>query len=295
MSHTYAIVPSSVKSVSRSSEVLEDGCAALTRPLVGRLASRWRNGWCGAIAIALASCVGLTMLGCGSGLNGADSVAIRISPSVIDFGDVAVGQLVTSNVAISNGSSAPIVISQLGIAGQSFSVANNNALPLTIAGGATQNVAVSFTPMTDSDYSGQLTIKDASAKPLAQVPIHGRGWRNSHLSLTGGSLDFGSVTVNTATTLPLTLSSTGTTAVTVSSASIAGAGFTIVGGNLPVTLNTGQSVTLQVQFKPTAVAAATGQITISSNSSSDSSTVVALSGTGAAAANPQLTVPAKRR
>ena len=63
MSHTYAIVPSSVKPVSRSIEVLEGGCTELTRPLVGRLASRWRSGWCSAIAIALASCVGLITLG----------------------------------------------------------------------------------------------------------------------------------------------------------------------------------------------------------------------------------------
>ena len=61
-----------------------------------------------------------------------------------------------------------------------------------------------------------------------------------------------------------------------------------MGGSLPVTLNPAQAVTLQVQFKPTTAAAATGQITISSDSSSGSTTVVALSGTGAAAANPQL-------
>ena len=88
----------------------------------------------------------------------------------------------------------------LGLLGSRFQLPTIMQLPLTIAAGATQSVDVSFTPVTDTDYSGQLTIADASAKPLAQVPMHGRGWRNSHLSLTGGSLDFGSVTVNTATT-----------------------------------------------------------------------------------------------
>ena len=62
------------------------------------------------------------------------------------------------------------------------------------------------------------------------------------------------MTMNTATTLPLTLTSTGTSPVTVNSASITGAGFTIVGGSLPVTLNPAQAVTLQVQFKPTTAA-----------------------------------------
>jgi hypothetical protein len=50
-------------------------------------------------------------------------------------------------------------------------------------------------------------------------------------------------------------------------------------------------MTLQVQFKPTATGAVTGQVTISSNSSSGSTTAVALSGTGAVA-NAKLTVSA---
>jgi hypothetical protein len=56
-------------------------------------------------------------------------------------------------------------------------------------------------------------------------------------------------------------------------------------------LNPTQSVTLQVQFDPTAAGAASGQITISSNSTTGSTALVALSGTGTAA-NPQLTISA---
>ncbi len=72
---------------------------------------------------------------------------------------------------------------------------------------------------------------------------------------------------------------------TVNSAAITGAGFTIVGGSFPVTLNPTQTLTLQLQFKPTTAGALTGQITISSNSTSGSTAVVALSGTGTAVAH----------
>ena len=99
------------------------------------------------------------------------------------------------------------------------------------------------------------------------------------------------MTVNTSTTKSLTLTSTGTSPVTVNSAAITGAGFTIVAQSFPVTLNPTQSVTLQVQFDPTAAGAASGQITITSNSTTGGTAVVALSGTGTAA-NPQLTVSA---
>jgi hypothetical protein len=66
------------------------------------------------------------------------------------------------------------------------------------------------------------------------------------------------VTVNTATTQSLTLTSAGTSPATVNSAAITGAGFTIVGGSLPVTLNPTQSITLQVQYLPTSAGAARG-------------------------------------
>jgi fibronectin type 3 domain-containing protein len=71
----------------------------------------------------------------------------------------------------------------------------------------------------------------------------------------------------------------------VNSASIAGTGFTIVGGSFPVTLNPNQSATLQVQFKPTAAGSANGSLTISSNSTTGATTAVALNGTGTAVAH----------
>jgi fibronectin type 3 domain-containing protein len=71
--------------------------------------------------------------------------------------------------------------------------------------------------------------------------------------------------------------------VTISTATISGAEFTTVGGSFPLTLNPAQTATLQVKFLPTAAGAATGQLTISSNSTSGGTAAVALSGTGTAA------------
>src|SRR5271168_1377420 len=110
------------------------------------------------------------------------------------------------------------------------------------------------------------------------------------LTLSASTLNFGSVTVNSSATGSVILTSSGNSSVTVNSASISGAGFTIVAGSFPVTLNPNQSVTLQLQFLPTAAGAATGKLTISSNSTSGSTATVALTGTGTAAASPQLTL-----
>ncbi len=51
---------------------------------------------------------------------------------------------------------------------------------------------------------------------------------------------------------------------------------------LPVTLNPTQSVTLNVQFDPATAGAATGQLTVQSNSTTNGTAVIGLTGTGTA-------------
>jgi Abnormal spindle-like microcephaly-assoc'd, ASPM-SPD-2-Hydin len=100
------------------------------------------------------------------------------------------------------------------------------------------------------------------------------------LSISPTSVAFGNVVLNTPTTLPVALTSTGTAPVTVNSATLSGTGFTISGATFPVTLNPNLAVTLVVQFDPTAAGAATGLLTIQSNSSTNSNVAISLSGTG---------------
>jgi hypothetical protein len=71
--------------------------------------------------------------------------------------------------------------------------------------------------------------------------------------------------------------------VTINTETLTGTGFALSGANFPVTLNPGQTATLSVQFDPTAAGAATGQLTVTSNSSTNATSVIALSGTGEAA------------
>jgi hypothetical protein len=88
------------------------------------------------------------------------------------------------------------------------------------------------------------------------------------------------VDLNTPATQPVTLTSTGTGAVTINAASVTGAGFSVSGATFPLTLNPNQTATLYVVFSPTVAGSATGQLSIASNSSSGATTVVNLTGTG---------------
>jgi Abnormal spindle-like microcephaly-assoc'd, ASPM-SPD-2-Hydin len=248
-----------------------------------------------AFVLAVVCCLMVSTSGCGSGVTvSASEALVRVTPGTVDFGDVGVGVSAASNVTIANPSTTSIVISQVSISGQTFSLASGVQLPISIPAGGTHSLMVGFAPVSTDAYSGQLTIMDPSAKAIAQVPLIGRGGHHwgPQLTVSASSLSFGSETVNTASTQTLTLTSSGTSAVTVSSDTISGTGFTIVSGTLPATLNPNQTLALRVQFDPTAAGAVTGQLTISSNSTTGGTAAVALSGTGTTASSPQLTLSA---
>jgi hypothetical protein len=78
------------------------------------------------------------------------------------------------------------------------------------------------------------------------------------------------------------LSSTGTSSVTVDSATVSGTGFTLSGPTFPQTLAPGQTAAFGVQFDPTVLGAATSVLTIVSTSSTNSTVAINLSGTGIA-------------
>lgn len=98
------------------------------------------------------------------------------------------------------------------------------------------------------------------------------------VSVNATSISFGSVALNTTVAQPVIVSSTGSAPLTVNSALVSGAGFSVSGVTLPATLNPGQSSTLEVQFDPTTATSYSGQLAIST---SVSSPTVTLSGTGA--------------
>ena len=100
------------------------------------------------------------------------------------------------------------------------------------------------------------------------------------LSVNATTIAFGDVDLNSPATQSLTLSSTGTAAVTVSAVTVAGTGFTVSGATFPLTLNPSQTATLSIEFDPTAAGAVSGSLTLTSNSSTGSSIAITLTGTG---------------
>ena len=222
----------------------------------------------------------------GGGRSKHHSPQLTVSASSLSFGNVPVNTATTLSLTLTSTGTLPVTAYPASITGAGFSIVAQS-FPVTLNPTQSLTLLVQFDPTTTGNASGQLTIRsNSSTGSTTVVSLQGSSAAaNPVLTISATSLSFGNVMENTASTKPLTLTSSGTSPVTVNSASISGAGFSIVGGSFPVTLTPTQTLTLLVQFDPTAIGNASGQLTINSNSSGGSTAVVTLSGVGTSIAH----------
>jgi len=103
---------------------------------------------------------------------------------------------------------------------------------------------------------------------------------SSTLAASLSTLSFGNVQKNKSSNLSETLTNTGGSTVTISTASASGGEFSVSGLSLPMSLAPKQSTTFTVTFAPTAAGSASATLAVVSTA--DNSTLdIALSGTGA--------------
>ncbi len=172
--------------------------------------------------------------------------------------------------------------SAAGTGGLSVSLASNNAAvtvpaSVTVAEGATSATFQAIVAAVSSAQTVTLTATANGTSLTTGLQLAGVA---AQLGIGTTQISFGDVQLNTPATQTLTLSSSGTQAVTVSSVALTGAGFTISGSNFPATLNPGSTATVNVQFDPTTDGAATGSLVVASTSTANPVSTVALSGTG---------------
>jgi fibronectin type 3 domain-containing protein len=94
---------------------------------------------------------------------------------------------------------------------------------------------------------------------------------------------FGDVNEGSPSYQSVILTSSGTGAVTLSSGSVSGTGYTMSGVNFPSTLSPGATATLDIEFNPTTTGVSDGTVTLTSNSSTGTTATISLTGTGVAA------------
>lgn len=103
------------------------------------------------------------------------------------------------------------------------------------------------------------------------------------LQVSPNSVSFGGVTTGTMASTNVYIVNQGSAAVNVSQISVSGQAFSVnSAGNLPITVAAGGTYGISVNFVPTGMGTAAGQLMIASDAATDGTLVVGLSGTGTA-------------
>lgn len=205
---------------------------------------------------------------------------LSASPTSLSFQSVNVGETKTLSLTLANWGRSAITVSRLSINNSAFTV-SGLSVPLTLSRGTRAHVNVVFRPQAAGSISGNLVFTSNASNTALTVSLQGTGAGTAAPSLTASpsSLSFGTVQVGSSKGLSETLRNSGTSSVTITSASVTGTGFSVSGLTLPVTLAAGQSATFTAAYAPRSSGAASGTLTIASNARQ---VLVALTGTGGA-------------
>ena len=155
-------------------------------------------------------CSVCSLSGCISTIaNKSESVSLVASPSSVNLGSVSVGAVATAAVSLVNKSSVPVNVTQVGVAGQSFSVTEQNGFPASIPAGGSYSLTVTFNPATVGPATGQLTItSDDSASNGTVISLIGAGASGAVTNVALNSLFCNHSSVIGSSSVPCTVTLT---------------------------------------------------------------------------------------
>lgn len=214
----------------------------------------------------------------------AASEQLTCSSTTLRFGTVGVGETETLLVNLTNAGSTSVTLSEINLSNAEFN-ASVASLPTVLAPGQSVSVSIVFTPTTSGWTRGTIAFVSNASNPTLTLAVSGTGNNAPPVTATPSSLSFGSQTVGSTSTLPLVLTNTRKSALSLTGLQTSGTTFSITGPALPLSLPAGQSVTFTVAFSPQSVAIDGGSIFVQGPA-----LTVPLAGTGAAVVVGQLTI-----
>jgi hypothetical protein len=208
-----------------------------------------------------------------------------LSTSSLTFASQAAGATsAAQTLTLSNAGNESLSISSIGLAGANpGDFAQSNNCKSSLAPGNTCTVSVTFKPAAGGTFTAVLALTDNVPGSPQSVRLSGTGASTATTaSLSPTSLVFGNVATDTTSlSQTVTLSNTGSTALTITSAAFTGAnaGDFTQNNNCSTSVAPGTSCTISIVFTPSASGSAPASLQIIDNASS-SPQVVTLSGAG---------------
>lgn len=205
---------------------------------------------------------------------------VVFSASKLSFGNINVGSSSgTMNLTVTNQSPTNLTLSGITITGaNSGDFTQTTDCGSSLAGGASCNVSVVFSPTYAGARTAAVTVTDTSAGSPLSVILSGTGTGVPIAAVSPSSLTFSNQDVGTTSSLQTaTLSNTGSA--TLSALSIVASSDFAQTNNCGSSVAPGATCIISVTFKPGGTGTRTGSVTITDNAS-DSPQLISLSGTG---------------
>jgi hypothetical protein len=210
------------------------------------------------------------------------------APASFIVGNVRVGSNADAPaLVIRNTGDASMTVTALNLTGamaSDFTVTGSTpVVPATIPPGDSMVVQIRFQPSARGARSATLSIvSNALTSPVATVMLQGNGMQGE-LSANPQTIDFGDLLVGTPRLHKLVFSNPGSAPLKITGINISGnssSAFTLSpAGTFPITIQPGDSISLDLTFLPTSATAFAGMVTVA-NDGPTPSFVVAISGRG---------------
>jgi len=209
---------------------------------------------------------------------------LLLSPGSLDFGTN--NPAGTSSPAQSVGLSNPYGVAKtlsytLSVDGP-FTL--NNPCPNPMPGNYGCTMSVTFNPTTAGAQTGSLTVAIPGVSKTSSIPLTGTAYTPPAIGVAN-SLSFGGVPSGTSSTLPLSISDTGSQDLTISGLAISGtnaADFSVASGQC-ATISGGSTCNVNISFRPSVTGNRSAVLTVTGNAANSPQTIT-LTGTGQASA-----------
>jgi hypothetical protein len=221
----------------------------------------------------------LTMTASGTGVTATRT--ITATPAIVSFGSLVLDSSKSLPVELKNTGNSNVTLSGVTISGAGITI-SAGVRGSTIAPGQTKTVDVTFAPRTAGSVSGSVKVASNATNSPVTIALTGDGVAALPLTATPASASFGSVPIGTTNSQTMQLKNTGTTSVTISSATVSGKGFQLHGITPPLELAGGKTTDITLSYAPTVTGYVAGTVSIVSNAENKTLTMTA-SGTGVTA------------
>ncbi len=222
--------------------------------------------------------VAIALIGMLPGSAAAATRQLTCTPASLDFGAVVLGQTQTLLVGVTNQGETSVTVSAIAAGNATFTT-SNLSLPLVLPAGQSVDISVTFTPTATGWTYGIISFSSNASNETLALAVSGAGTRTEWGTSSPSSVSFGQVVMGTSSTVPVVITNSRSSNLTMSKLGTSGSGFSASGPALPLTLEPGQSVTVNVTFAPQATGPDGGSLF-----AYGLGLAVPLSGTGMAAA-----------